>query len=500
MDFIKNNFKYAAVFAIFWVALMIGYSEKNSVKSDSCVNPKKTDSMAVVAPEISPRGKYYRISNFLNTASGDYYRLAFNTKVDQESEITINLASISGGNSPISSILLEVGEDYASKEVVFKADGFYRDLIFEKKGDNVSKVYIKNVSLSRLNVKSEYEAKLLRPVMLGNTKIVESGARQTEKEEKYFSQLKSSKTKLGQIFKAGDEYMAGVSLDLREKGSSSGKYRLELKEAKEKKGNIAISSEAIASLEFSSNDIEKYKNEEDGKAFFPLASQLEKDRLYFIGISNSLVSNNFLNYLEIRGTDDKNAFPKGEAVVWQDGKVQEIGDLFFVIHSAEFSDFQGERILTGVKIEDMGGGSGLYSHQTSQRSNDILDLFSYKRGDVWFNDYEGIISGSPRNEASYVYRFYSPFAFEKIRIISEQMYAGWYRVVISYSFDNQNWTDLPYDGDGENDSPQKFNSVIDGNGTNKELYIKVTYDKFDEKEIKLFGLRNFSITSELKMK
>lgn len=500
LEFIKNNARYAAVGVIFFMAVLFGYSGNNAVKESACGGPAKPGGLAVAAPEIGSRDRSYRLSDFLNAATGDYYRLTFSAKADQESEIAVKLASVSGKEMSISSFNVQTAEDLSPREIIFKADGMYKDIVFEKKNESdSSKVFIQNARLSRLNVKSEYEAKLLRPVMAGNVKIIASALRQTEKGEKYFARLKSGGTRVGQTFRAENEYMAGISLDLRKKGDSSGKYRLELREADEKEGDFFVSPAVAAVFEFSAGDIENYKNKK-GEVFFPLASRLEKGKLYFVGLDNSAVKNSFLNYLEIKGTADKNAFPGGAAVEWKNGAAEEIGDLFFVVHAAEFPEIQGARIPTDARVEDLGGGSGLYSYQANRKSTDILDIFSYDRGNIWFNDYEGIISGSPEDDANYVYKFSSPFAFEKTMIAAEQMYGDWYRVAIAYSFDNQNWTEVPYAGEGEGDSPQKFNQIIDGGGTKKDLYIRVSYDKFDNKEIKLFGLRNFSITGELKVK
>lgn len=500
LKFIKKNAKYVAVGVIFFVAILFGYSGNNSVKESACGGPAKPGGLAVAVPEIGTRDRVYRLSNFLNAATGDYYRLTFSTKADQDSEIAVKLVSASGKETIISAFNAPEAVDFFSPEIIFKADGFYKDIVFEKKNENDSaKVNIRNARLSRLNIKSEQEAKLLRPVASGDVKVVESTLRQTEKSEKYFAQLKSGGTGVGQIFRAESEYLAGITLDLRKKGDSTGKYRLELREADEKDGDFSVSSAIAAVFEFSAGDIDGYKSKK-GEIFFPLASRLEKGKMYFVGLDNSAVKNSFLNHLEIKGTADRNAFSGGAAVEWKDGVAEEIGDLFFIVHTAEFSEVQGARIPTGARIEDLGGGNGLYSYQTNRKSTDILDVSSYDRGNVRFNDYEGIISGSPKDDVNYVYKFSAPFAFEKTRIIAEQMYGEWYRVVIAYSFDNQNWMDLAYTGDGENDSPQKFDSIISGDGIKKDLYIRVSYDKFDNKEIKLFGLRNFSIMGELKVK
>lgn len=499
INFLKNNLRYAAVFVIFLTVIFFGYSDRGFIQNNECNDPHRLEKTSVVIPEIRAKDQYYRIINFLNTANSDYYRLTFNIRANQNSEVAVHMASASGKEADIASFSVEESVYDAAKEFIFSTDGFYKDLLFEKKGNSDAKVYIHNVNLSRLKVKSEQELELLHPTILGDTEIKESGVSQAKEKGDHFSQLKNSKTRIGQIFMADSDYLAGVSFDLQVKGDSEEKYRLELREASEKKGVFHINNEILATLEFASGYIERYRRGDNG-LFFPLTSRLEKGKFYFVGIDNSAVRNNFFNYLEIKGTNDKNASPDSIGVVWRSREVAEIGDLFFTVNTAKFSDVQGERVLTGAKVEDLGNGDGVYSYRAGGKPTDILDLFSYSRGKVWFNDYESIVSGSPRDNAAYVYRFYSPFVFNKIRIAAEQMYAEWYRVVIAYSFDNQNWTELPYFGEGRIDSPQKFDSIVTTDETRKEIYIKITYDNDDSKEIKLFGLRNFNVTGEVEIK
>ena len=167
------------------------------------------------------------------------------------------------------------------------------------------------------------------------------------------------------------------------------------------------------------------------------------------------------------------------------------------MYRSELERINDNAILTGAEIIDLGQGSGTYSYYINNNLTDLLDLFQYS-DDVRFNDYEGVISGSPKNDASYEYRINTFYPFKKLRIKAVQMYKEWYNINIFYSFDQKNWNEIACTGGS--DTVQIFDGVISGDGkTSKEIYIKVTYDKSDSKEIELFGLRSLEISGDLNM-
>lgn len=490
----KKSLKYIFVIMVIISALLFGKKE-HEVENGN--DPLKAPSIQnEIKPEIDRNQKDYRLNNFLNSRKNDYYRLTFKWRSNHNSIVSATLVSKFGGKQRFFSESLSKSKDYAFKEVLFKSDDLYKDLLFEKDDkEDLSEIFIKDIQISRLNVNSESELSQLKSVTYGNTNIIDSVAKQTNEWSSYFSQLRESGTIVGQIFKAEDELLGGVSFIIRKNGNGSNKYRLELREVSQKKDDIFLSSDMLSFKDFTTGELANY-TDDSGITFFPLVSSLKKGQLYFIGIDNSIADNKD-GYIELKGTQNKNAYPYGNAVAQHKNKINDIGDLFFTISTPVFNQVNKERVLTDARIEDLGEGKVLYEYRSRGIFTDVLDLFYYDRKNVWFNDYEGIISGSPRDDSNYVYKIYVPYSIKQVRIMAEQMYAGWYRAIVSYSFDNQNWTDLPYSGEGKNDSVQKFNSVIAGNENERYLYVKVTYDKFDNKEVKLFGLRNFKIIAEL---
>ncbi len=495
--FIKKYLKYPLVLIIIIGAVLSG--KKPPKIEDSNNNGKILNIQNKAKPEIDKDEKEYKVNDFINSRRNDYYRLTFKWKSGHDSNVSIFLISKFDRRQKVFSENLNKSGDYIFKEIVFKSDDSYEDLLFEKNDkEDSSKIFIKDIQVSRLGVSSEAELNRLRPVVLGNTKIIESETRQVKEWGNYFLQLRESGTKVGQVFKAEDYLMSGVSFMIKKGGSGPGKYRLELREVAQKDGSVSLSSDILAYRDFTTDEVASY-TDDSGVTLFPLVSSLKRGQLYFVGIDNSL-DDNGSSYIELKGTINKDAYPKGNAVVYHKKILADIGDLFFTIYTPVFDQVDGEKILTDARIEDVGEGEGIYEYQSRGNFMDLLDLFYYDKKNIWFNDYEGIISGNPKDNASYVYKLYTPYNIKKIMVTAEQMYAGWYRAVISYSFDNQNWIDLPYTGEGKENSIQKFNGTITSEGVGKYLYVKITYDKFDNKEVKLFGLRNFKVTEELILK
>lgn len=490
---IKNYLKYIFILIIIIIALLSG---KKTPKVESGGNPLKALGVQnKTNPEIGKDQSEYWVNDFISSRKNDYYRVTLKWKSSHDSDVSIFLTSKLDNRQKVFSENLKKSEDYIFKEILFKADDLYENLVFKKddKKDS-SKIFIKDIQVSRLNVNSEAELKQLKPTVFGNTKIIESEARQTKKWGSYFSQLQKDETRLGQIFKSEDDLLSGASFIIKRGGSGLNKYRLELREVSQKDGGISLSSDVLAYKDFTTDEIANY-TDDSGVTTFPLVSSLKKGQLYFIGIDNSLADNRS-SYIELNGTLNKDAYQSGNAVIQHETETNDMGDLFFAIHTPIFDQINKEKILTDARIEDLGESGWLYEYQSKGDFTDLLDLSYYDRKNIGFNDYEGIVSGSPKDDASYVYKIYTPYSISQARIIAEQMYAGWYRTIISYSFDNQKWIDLPYTGKGKEDSVQKFDSVITGDGNENYLYVKITYDKFDNKEIKLFGLRNFKVVEE----
>ena len=506
-NFLKQNIKYIAVAVILIAVFFLG---ENLTPEEAlvCENAKlKKENIFKKEAEIGAKDSSYELKNSLHSYQGDYYRLIFNSWADSDTKLKIKLASAMGGEFEVGSVDLEESSQNkkgAFKEFLFKTDGLYNSLVFEKDDHgNSAEVFVKNVKISRLNVRNEKELADLKPVIIGDTATGVCAQEQTEESTQSFPQLKSRNTSVGQIFKADRDYLSGVELDVVKIGSGGlGNYRLELRKVSDEEGNWVVNSKVEAYMEFSAEDLEDY-SQKDGTEIFPLGGFLEKGRHYLVALNNSAVKTNLFNYLEIKGSSNDDAYADGKAVVYKRGKVRNVGgDLYFRIYGAKYVFSDGGRILTGAAIEDLGGGVGIYTYKAKNNVTDFLDLYSYTDSRdgfplVRYNCYEGVVSGSPEKDAEYVYKINTIYPFKKLRLSAEQMYVGWHKVKIYYSYDNKKWTDILPVRDND-DFTQIFSEIIEGNGTQNEIYFKVTYDRDDEKDIKLFGLRNFSVTGELK--
>ena len=499
-QFIKNNKRYFAVGIIFLFIFMMGENLERFSDKELGIPQKATEQVVT----LNQQQNFFLKEGFINARGGDYYRLVFNVKANEDCKLIVKITSPFGEEHWTRELELEESLLYERKEIIFDSPGYFRNLILERENpnDDVS-IMIKDIKTSRLRLNSQAEVERLRTTVIGNTTDLYSPL-QTEEDGAGFGGLKKNNQILGQVFRAESPYLGGVVFSGRKVGTGgAGKYRLKLYEAQEKDDGLAVKKNLISFTEFPAKNLSNYLNEED-ELVLPISAILKKGKLYYLGLSNVLAKTNMNNYWELRGSET-DIYPFGSALATSTNlSVKENkGDLYFKIVAKDYTQQEGERLLTGAMLEDLGGGLGKYSYQNKGEATDFLDLYSYtatsKQGNsssVKYNEYEGTISATPAEGINYIYKINTIYPFEKIKLNAEQMYSNWYKVKLLYSFNKEDWTELPYQQGDK--SPQIFDEVIKGNGNQNELYIKVTYDEGDDKEIKLFGLRYFGVVASLK--
>jgi len=154
--------------------------------------------------------------------------------------------------------------------------------------------------------------------------------------EKKFEQLKRRDEKiiLGQIFQQNDELvMTGVVFDIdvtKIDNRGGKKYKLVLKGVKKNDKKFEFKKGSLASLEFTVDEIENYR-QEDGKIRFPIYAELEKENHYFVGIDKEKIKTDKFNYLTLKGAG-QDSYANGTAAVKIDDKTYKLdGDLYFKI-------------------------------------------------------------------------------------------------------------------------------------------------------------------------
>lgn len=497
---IKINLRYILAFL---VMLFVFFANKNffqdfTITSEECHGGKclalPTDS------SLSDKNPVFYINDIVKTEEGAYYRLIFEEKVDSNTLVNISLAKATDEEMEIKSPEFKKSDDFVIQEIVFRASDKFSDLIFQKNNlkDNAN-IWVRNVNISKLNIFSEKKFASLTPSIIGKINVNQLAVSQIGS-DKRFSQLKESNIILGQIFKAENDYISGVAFDIdvtKIDNRGGKKYRLELRTADWDGKTAEIKKEILSSLSFTIDDLEKYR-QNDGKIRFPMLSQVEPGRTYFIGINNDHVETDRFNYLTMKGSSDSK-YESGTSVIKRAGQTYQIGgDLCFSVYGAEYKKIGNERVLAGAVIEDIGLGQGMYIYKTSGFQSDFTDLESHSM-DIKFNEGKNVISGSTNNSDSYImYKFNTIYPFKRITFNARLADLTYSNAKVFYSFDKDNWQEVP---ESFLNKIQIFNYTLDNkNLARKEIYFKITFDPNDPTDAKSYGLSNLKIEGELIMK
>lgn len=505
MRFIKKNIRYILAFGVMGLAFLLSnnFFVDYTVKSSDCADGKCRSVLAKA--DISDENISYYINDIVKTKKGEYYRLIFEEKSTRSSFLKTELAKATEEKMDIKSLEIKQSDDFSYHEVIFaaQADGL-SDLVFTKEnlGDG-SRIDIRNVKMTRLNVNNEKELFSLKPTVLGKVQTNAKIAEQLSNEKK-FNQLKEDKTILGQVFKAEGDYIFAVSLDIdvtRNDNRGGKKYRLELRNVDFDGETYTIKSSPIASLSFTAKSLEDYR-QNDGKMKFPLGASVKKGEYYFIGIDNEKVTPDRFNFLTLHGSDNSK-YSEGSGTVKKDGNVYQInGDLYFMVYGTKFEKIGEDRILSGAIIEDIGKGKGIYFYDTAEKDDGLVDLEDYS-DDVEYDQEDGIIHGTTDSRDSFFsYELFMAYPFHELNIKAAQADSGWAKCKILFSLDNEKWQEVPYAIDGTTYA-QVFDWKVMGNDRLNKAYLKIVPEETKETESgleKTYGIKDLKIEGSLVIK
>ncbi|MEK9155688.1 MAG: hypothetical protein AAB360_00090 [Patescibacteria group bacterium] len=346
----------------------------------------------------------------------------------------------------------------------------------------------------------------LKPTIVGQSDFngVIAGAGSVDLNKEYRFWRKGQR--IGQTLRAEADIISQVDLALKFSGSGGGgNYFLELREANDR-GEVDFSRDRKAYYYFNKEQANRLLIDPNRGIYrFPLAARLEAGKLYYIGISNEAANFNYLNILSLKGSRADNYSP-GEAKVFVRNKPKKAsGDIYFKAYGADFIQTQGEPVLTGAIIEDLGGGEGRYTYRTSGSSSDFLDLTDFRQTSdnlVFYDNVQRGISGRIIDKADFTYKFNTLYPYKRFAIRAKPTSNQFTNCLISYSADGQNWQAITVKKDSADASQQIFSEMITGDGATRTLYLKVTYDPADtmEQKIPLFGLKELTAEAELVIK
>lgn len=494
-------------------------------------------------PQLSKGDNFYYVDDLLKNKPSGFYRLTFQEKSVKNEKIILKLNTYSEKENKIGELNFGASGNFQSQEMFFFLPEGFDSLLFQKENsDEDSDIFIKEIGMTKLNVDDQKDLLTLKKTIIGKTEANSVNESQNISSDS-FQELKEKKSVVGQVFRASDDRITAVSLNIdinKSLNPGSRQYVLSLKKAKYDGENVSTDGPAIADAAFSVGSIEKYR-QNDGTFLFPLYAKLEKNKYYLLSLDNSKVDVDSKNYLEVKGSNDVDSYLNGSAVVKKNKDLYVFnGDLYFKIYGASFSQENGAKILNGAKIEDLGKGVGKYSYETKGKFIDLLDLENSSEG-TEFSDSLKVITAPAKDSASFSYAVNTIYPVKKMNFSASQLKAGWKKVKVDYSFDGENWTSLPFSNKTENaigsaddaeniDNQDSSDGEDSANGDSsdnsaensggaiaeemvqsfdydiiptkeiKTIYFKVSYDPNDTSKARSFALKNLKITADLKMK
>jgi len=535
--FIKTERRvfFALVFLFLVFLINQGLYTKNKITSQDCMDGK-CSALVPEKPQLSRENSFYYIDDLFKNRPSGYYRLTFQEKSNETEKIILKLNTYSEKESFVGELTVNPSGNFQNQEIFFFLPEGFDSLLFAKENsDSDGNIFIKEAGISKLNIESEKELVLLKKTVIGDTKT--DLIRESQLSADYiYPWLKESKTILGQIFRSSDEYISAVSFNIdinKNLNPGSRQYVLSLRKVKYDRENASFDGQIIADLAFSAASIEKYR-QNDGTFLFPIYGMLEKNAHYLLSLDNSKVSVDKQNYLEFKGSKNNDSYGGGSAIIKKEKNIYIIdGDLYFKIYGAEFHQENGVKILNGAKIEDSGKGMGKYSYAAKGKFIDLLDLEISSPG-MGFSEDSKVITAEANDSASFNYTVNTIYPIGKMNFSATQLKAGWKKVSVKYSFNQENWFDMPFSEgiesridsidnmdnseNSDNDSSVDNATDISAETTAQEMiqvfdfdiiptmkeiktvYFKITYNPNDESKAHSFALKNLQITADLKMK
>lgn len=509
---IKENWKYC-VLALLFLGLIINHLYFNTQKISSTV---ETGKLILSGSEANYQ------SEIPTLTEGDFYRLNVSMRADpdassnqsQEKEkLSVALQSEFGVKKEIGKLSAPIAEQCIHQEIIFESTGPFNQIILTPIESTSDKIYMSDLSFTRLAISNLDEAAALKASVQGITEnkpdfVIGPGSRAVLHKFDY----KNEET-YGQVFKADNEYLSSVGMKLKIKGKGGlVSFFVQLREAKLVEGKFQIDPRIIQTTEFHPYDPQSYVDNE-GIWRFPLPAHLEKGKYYFVGINNLNSQSDYFNNLSLIGTKGESGRESYAGAIGTDNFIEPEGELYLKLYTSVYTLAEGERVLPRVKFEDV-GDFGRYQYRSGVTSDSLLDLYSAsenKNGRVFFDGKTNAILGYAQNDIDYVYKFNMLYPIKEVDLSLNDLGENYVRPLIYYSFDNKNWQKVDQipekkgsklENDNSKDpnivNPKQYGGKIFASGSSKEFYIKVTYNSATVglKE-GLFGVKNLTVAGKV---
>lgn len=400
----------------------------------------------------------------LNSNTGDFYRIIFGARADQDlldandvqSPIGLSLSSSNGQDQTVGVFEVPRGAGFKMFEKIIKTDGIFKDLTVNRT-DNDSlrgNIYLKNLVFTRLNVQSLEEAGRLSKSLYGPFDFTEIDQANQNDAGVIYDLIKKDDI-VGEVVKANSDLMTGVSFAIDFFGNGGlGNYQMEIRKAEKSNNGFVVGKEILSNIEFSSAWAESVYHESDprkGNVYrFPLTYKTEKGKYYFIGIKNT-ADINWLNHLRFHGSHNSADHDGASLVISPNGNTKQIGDLYFIEYGIPETQ---NSLQSGTIIQDIGGGIGDFSFDL--KNTPLKKLPIVKTG-----------------ENENIYQVATGFPFIKLALDAEVKTEDESKVKLYVSPDGQNWQVANEDLE----TPNTFLTAVNNGILSRDLYLKVAFDK-----------------------
>jgi len=522
--FVRPYTRYLLVFVILLIAFLYG-KNLNIIRKDEALltQIRNLEQRQQGIYEITSSLKSIEIPFIVPTIKGQGYRLNLDLETNNEDSVVTNVDSDATPGkirlnfylvSKYSDKTLILSDEFNDREIIneyeikFVSDADYGYLLVEKENlDKNELVLVKNVHLTHLNVTQSSELNNLKPSIVGLTKtdrVVYSNLTDDVTDSYPFLRKNQS---IGQVFTATEDQISAADFKIEFVGQGGvGNYFLELREVNEENGRVSSLGDRVAYYFFNYDEAQLLAFG-DELYRFPLGAKLKKGQKYFIGFNNEQVGFTLTQTLKIYKSPIKTGLNDyGLSTV--SGNFQKINNLAVKIYGADYSNYNGEKLISGVFIQDLGQGEGLYTYENRHDPSDFLDIYQVQPdnsspGLVWYDNVQQGISARPTEGIEFIYKFNTVYPFRRLRMVFMPYGSGFKDSLYYYSLDNQNWQliDNNIRINNEVKTKEKVDQVVMGEDNSNQVYLKVIPDFRDNTNVlNIFGIKNLEVNAELIIK
>lgn len=403
-----------------------------------------------------------QLRDYVTIQKDRYYKIGF--WIASTDSGTIELAISQSDPGAVIAHVGVVGDQemrYRYYEYNFHAPADAQHISFLVAGKNLQNFHVDDIKLIPLRIDNSQELSSVKVTMIGNGSDLQNGESQNAHDVQ--SHVLGHKNSLiGQVFTPGKTDLRGVSFFMIKNGDGGiNNYTISVREYDEKTQKFL--SGDIASHVFASKDVTSEI------MFFPLNTKLDKEKKYWIGISNRGVNVNKDHHLGIGQASTNDAYPHGTGIVQTGDNASFVtdNDLFFTVYYAQPLMIGSQLMPYGDTLYDLGKGIVRSDrHFDSAGGSNVLDIHD-KKGvivDAWGNI-------QLQEKSSYVtYRFgYENTNVQHVTVNNLYFHNNMH---LSLSTDGKKWTEIYADRSGK--KWQNSGRIdVDILGDTEYIYIKM---------------------------